>query len=146
MNPVASIRGDLRRALVAVAVGGMLGTALRLAIELLVPHAGSEPPWGILAANTAGALVLGLLVGRVWPIAPEWLRAGLGAGLLGSFTTFSAVAVALVGMTAADQALTAVAYLAATLLLGFGAAALGLRLGRKGDESFAIDVIDEVNE
>lgn len=146
MNPIASIRGGLRRALAAVVVGGMLGTALRLAIELLVPHADAEPPWGILAANTAGALVLGLLVGRVWPVAPDWLRAGLGAGLLGSFTTFSAVAVALVGMTAADQALTAVAYLAATLVLGFGAAALGLRLGRRSDEPSAVDVIDEVTE
>ena len=146
MNDTASIRPDLRRALAAVVVGGMFGTALRLAIELLVPHADSEPPWGILAANTAGALVLGLLVGRVWPVAPDWLRARLGAGLLGSFTTFSAVAVALVGMTAADQALTAVAYLAATLVLGFGAAALGLRLGRQRGEPFAVDVIDEVNE
>jgi len=146
VNPSASIRGGLRRALAAVVVGGMLGTALRLAIELLVPHADSAPPWGILAANAAGALVLGLLVGRVWPIAPDWLRAGLGAGLLGSFTTFSAVAVALVGMTAADQALTAVAYLAATLVLGFGAAALGLRLGRQRDVPFAVDVIDEVTE
>ncbi len=146
MNPIASIRGGLRRALAAVVVGGMLGTALRLAIELLVPHADAEPPLGILAANTAGALVLGLLVGRVWPVAPDWLRAGLGAGLLGSFTTFSAVAVALVGMTAADQALTAVAYLAATLVLGFGAAALGLRLGRRSDEPSAVDVIDEVTE
>ena len=146
MNATARIRSDLRRDLAAVALGGMLGTALRLAIELLVPHADSEPPWGILAANTAGALVLGLLVGRVWSVAPDWLRAGLGAGLLGSFTTFSAVAVALVGMTAADQALSAVAYLAATLVLGFAAAALGLRLGRQRGEPSAVDVIDEVNE
>jgi len=146
VNATARIRSDLRRDLAAVAVGGMLGTALRLAIELLVPHADSEPPWGILAANTAGALVLGLFVGRVWPVAPDWLRAGLGTGLLGSFTTFSAVAVALAGMTAADQALQAGAYLAATLVLGFGAAALGLRLGRQGDKPSAVEVIDEVNE
>ncbi len=150
MNATASNRSDLVHDLAAVVVGGMLGTALRLAIELLVPHADSEPPWGILAANTAGALALGLLVGRVWPVAPDWLRAGLGAGLLGSFTTFSAVAVAVVGMTAADQALQGLAYLAATLVLGFGAAALGLRVGRwhrrGGALAGAVDIIDGVNE
>ena len=131
---------------VAVAVGGMLGTALRLAIELLVPHGDAEPPWGILAANSAGAFVLGLLVARAWPVAPHWLRAGLGAGLLGSFTTFSAVAVALVSMTAADQLGQAVAYLAATLVLGFGAAALGLRLGRQGETPSGGGAIDALNE
>jgi CrcB protein len=73
--------------------------------------------------------VLGLLVARVWPVAPHWLRAGLGAGLLGSFTTFSAVAVSVVSLTAADQWMPALAYLALTLVLGLAAAGLGLRAG-----------------
>ncbi|MCY7411812.1 MAG: CrcB family protein [Salinibacterium sp.] len=146
MNGTSNIRRDLRRDLAAVVVGGMLGTGLRLAIELLIPHADSEPPWGILAANTLGAFALGLLVTRLWPVAPDWLRAGLGAGLLGSFTTFSAVAVAFVGMTVAEQLLPAVGYLAATLLLGFNAAALGLRIGRGRGHTVALDVIDGVNE
>lgn len=113
--------------LAAVLLGGAIGTALRLAIDLGLPHA--DFPWPTLLINTVGAFALGMLVGRVWPSASSWLRAGLGPGLLGSFTTFSAVAVSLVSLTAAGSWMLALAYLAATLVLGLGAAWLGLRLG-----------------
>lgn len=89
--------------------------------------------------NVLGSFVLGLLVARVWPTAPSWLKAGLGSGLLGSFTTFSAVAVSLVSLVHADQWMPALAYLAASLILGLGAAWLGLHLG-------ANRRLDEVNE
>jgi CrcB protein len=64
----------------------------------------------------------------VWPTASEWLKAGIGPGLLGSFTTFSAVAIILndLGFT-----VEGVLYLAATLVLGLGAAFAGLRLGAR---------------
>jgi NAD-dependent dihydropyrimidine dehydrogenase PreA subunit len=35
-----------------------------------------------LIINVAGSFALGLLVARVWPTAPEWLRFGLGTGVL----------------------------------------------------------------
>ena len=78
-----------------------------------------------------GALVLGVLAARLWGSAPSWLRAGLGPGLLGSFTTFSALAISLVTLSTSGQWVLALAYFAATLLFGFGAAALGLRFGRR---------------
>ena len=84
------------RDLLAVLVGGAVGTALRLGIDTVIPHGDADFPVSTLAINTLGAFVLGVLVGRVWSTAPGWLRAGLGAGLLGSFTTFSALAVSLV--------------------------------------------------
>jgi len=114
--------------LVAVVLGGILGTGLRLAIDqLVVPD--SAFPWATLLINVVGSFVLGLLVARVWPSAPAWLRAGLGTGLLGSFTTFSAVMVALLTLTSAGMTLLAVVYLVASLVLGFAAALLGIRLG-----------------
>jgi len=114
--------------LVAVVLGGILGTGLRLAIDqLIVPD--SAFPWATLLINVVGSLALGFLVARVWPSAPAWLRAGLGTGLLGSFTTFSALVVALLSLTAAGMTLLAVGYLVATLILGFAAALLGIRLG-----------------
>ena len=114
--------------LVAVVLGGILGTGLRLAIDqLVVPD--SAFPWATLLINVVGSFVLGFLVARVWPSAPAWLRAGLGTGLLGSFTTFSAVIVALLTLTAAGMTLLAVVYLVASLVLGFAAALLGVRLG-----------------
>jgi len=114
--------------LVAVVIGGILGTGLRLALDQLIAP-DSAFPWATLLINVVGSLVLGYLVARVWPVAPAWLRAGLGTGLLGSFTTFSALIVALLTLTASGMAPLAVVYLVATLVLGFAAALLGVRLG-----------------
>jgi len=114
--------------LVAVVIGGILGTGLRLALDQLIAP-DSAFPWATLLINVVGSLLLGYLVARVWPVAPAWLRAGLGTGLLGSFTTFSALIVALLTLTASGMAPLAVVYLVATLVLGFAAALLGVRLG-----------------
>lgn len=128
------------RDLLAVVLGGAIGTALRLGIDALVPHGDTGFPLSTLLINTVGAFTLGLLVARLWSSAPSWLKAGLGAGLLGSFTTFSALAVSLVSLSEAGEWMTALLYLAASLVLGLGAAWLGLRLGTR-------DVpIDEVTE
>ncbi len=116
------------RELVAVLLGGALGTGLRLGIDILLPHDAGVFPTATLVINTLGAFVLAVLVGRVWSSAPSWARAGLGAGLLGSFTTFSALAVSLVSLSAAGEWMPAAAYLAATLVLALAAAGLGLRL------------------
>lgn len=127
------------RELIAVVVGGAIGTALRLAIDAAIPHSDAAFPFSTLIVNTLGAGALGVLVARVWSRAPGWLRAALGAGLLGSFTTFSAVAVSLVALADAGEWMPALAYLALTLVLGLGAAALGLRAARPAP----IDLADE---
>ncbi len=119
-----------------------MGTGLRLGIDTVIPHSDATFPISTLVINTLGAFALGFMVSRLWPTAPDWLRAGLGAGLLGSFTTFSAFAVSLVSLVAAAQWMPALAYLAATLILGFGAAALGLHLGRRNGPT-PIDLVDE---
>ena len=129
------------RDLLSVLVGGAVGTALRLGIDTVIPHDEVSFPVSTLVVNTVGAFVLAVLVGRLWPRAASWQRAGLGAGLLGSFTTFSAVAVSLVSLTSAGFGMLAAAYLAATLLLGLGAAALGLRLG--SSRITDVDLVDE---
>ena len=121
---------SLGRDLAAVVIGGVIGTALRLAVDAALPHDPGQFPLSTLIINTAGAFALAVLVARAWPTAPSWLRAGLGAGLLGSFTTFSAVAVAVIPLTTAGLGMLALAYIALTLVLGLGAALLGLVLGR----------------
>ena len=126
--------------LVAVVLGAILGTGLRLGIdELVAPD--SAFPWATLLINVVGSFVLGLLVARVWPSAPAWLRAGLGTGLLGSFTTFSAVIVSLLTLTAAGMTVVAVGYLVASLVFGFAAALVGVRIGVRApvDPPIAVD-------
>lgn len=117
------------RTLLAVLAGGAVGTGLRLTVDLLLPHGGAAFPIGTFLVNLAGSFALGVLVAEVWPVAPEWLRVGLGPGLLGSFTTFSALAVSTVELTSAGAGAEAVVYLVASLVGGIAAAALGIRLG-----------------
>jgi fluoride exporter len=117
------------RAILAVLIGGAVGTGLRLGTDDLMPHFDNTFPWSTLIINIVGSLVLGLLIARVWPVVPAWLRAALGPGLLGGFTTFSAVMASLVTLTASGHALLAIVYLALSLVFGIGAAALGLWIG-----------------
>lgn len=115
--------------MLAVLVGGVVGTGLRLIIDVLLPHGGATLPIGTFLINLAGSFALGVLIARLWPIAPEWLRVGLGPGLLGSFTTFSALAVSAVDLTMAGAGLSAAVYVTASIVGGITAAALGIRLG-----------------
>ena len=118
-------------ALLAVIVGAVMGTALRLGIDTLLPHTDATFPVSTLLINLLGSFALGFLTARVWPTASATTRALLGPGLLGSFTTFSAVAVSVVSLAASDQVGLAVIYLVVTVLGGLVAAYAGLRLGRR---------------
>jgi CrcB protein len=127
------------RALIAVFVGGGIGTAIRLLLDAAIPHSDTEFPLDTLLINIVGSFVLALLVTRVWPIAPHWLRTGLGPGLVGGFTTFSAVMVSMVTLAANSEIVQALGYLGITLVAGFGAAALGFLLGRRRDRTPMIE-------
>lgn len=119
------------REVIAVLVGGFVGTGLRLGLDTLIPHGDDGFPVSTLLINITGSLALGMLVAAVWPRVNSWQKAGLGAGLVGSYTTFSALAVSLVSLTAAGEIVVAVVYLVASLALGFGAAWLGLVIGAR---------------
>lgn len=113
---------------VAVAVGGLGGTEARYLLGILIPESAGTFPWTTLGINVAGSFLLGWLT-ALWatgPREPRWLQAGLGPGLLGSFTTFSAVSLA----TATEPALL-LPYLGLSLALGLAAAAAGIALGQR---------------
>lgn len=116
---------NLRRILL-VAAGGTAGTAARLGLGLMLPHAGGFPA-AVLVANVVGALLIGLLAARL-PATAE-LRLALGTGVLGGFTTYSAFMTGTLSLWM-DAPVVAVAYAVGSLALGLAAAALGLRLGR----------------
>jgi len=119
------------RLVLAAFLGGVLGTSLRLAAEFAWPPATDRFPSTTLLVNVVGSLALGWLAGGLWtrPSVPTWVRVALGPGVLGSFTTFSGVVVALIAEGSTGLWATAAIHLAATVALGLGAAALGLRLG-----------------
>ena len=82
--------------------------------------------------NVVGSFVLATL-STLWIARPKtafWLRAGLGPGLLGSFTTFSAVVFSVDQQVRAGMHGTWLAYLGLSLVLGLGAAAAGWKTGK----------------
>ena len=120
------------RAWLAVAAGGFLGTEMRYGLGLVFPDVPGSVPWATLWINIGGSFVLAALT-TIWMARPQtafWLRAGFGPGLLGSFTTFSAVVFSVDQLARAGEHLVWVAYLVLSLLLGLAAAGLGWRFGK----------------
>ena len=84
-------------------------------------------PWATLAVNVAGALALGVIVaGRT---GPDWLPF-LGVGVLGGFTTFSALATETWEL-ARDRPGIGTLYVTVSIAAGLAAATLGLRWGER---------------
>ena len=102
------------RALLAVAVGGAAGAVLRFLLGEAAPD-GAGFPWTTFAINVGGcALLAGL---ELLPLArrSEVWAAGIGPGLLGGFTTFSATSEQGRSLLAAGDTLLAGGYLLGTL-------------------------------
>lgn len=100
-------------ALVAVALGGAAGAALRWTLGEVVPD-GDGFPWTTLSINVAGAFLLALLPAvRVLRRRRE-VTLALGPGLLGGFTTLSAYADQSRALAAGGQVLLAGGYVSLT--------------------------------
>jgi CrcB protein len=108
---------------IGVAFLGGCGALARFGLTLLVadrlhPHL----PLGTLAVNVSGAFLLGFLVGA----SPgDDVRLLLGAGALGSYTTFSTLMLETQRLEEAGRRRTAVSNLVLSIGFGLGAAALG---------------------
>jgi len=116
-----------------VALGGALGALGRWGVEELLPESGPMGwPWATLTVNVVGAFVIGILAtsARVAQ-GPPLLRPFLIAGVLGGFTTFSALALETGQLLEAGQVLSALSYVAATFTAGLVAVAVGRGLVRR---------------
>ena len=117
--------------LLLVMIGGALGAGLRYQAGRVAAIAlGPGFPWGTLAVNLLGGLLIGLLAGSMpLPQAaerPSWLF--LAVGVLGGFTTFSAFGLDVFEMAGRGEIGPAAAYVLASvagslLLLAAGYAA-----------------------
>ena len=86
--------------LLYVMVGGAVGSGARyLTGRAMLSLLGANYPFGTLAVNLIGGLLMGVLVGVLARnTASETWRLLLGVGVLGGFTTFSAFSLDVVTM------------------------------------------------
>ncbi|QOQ38957.1 fluoride efflux transporter FluC [Trueperella pecoris] len=108
-----------------VGLGGAIGAVLRHLMTLGSAH----PVVAIFGINIAGAFLLGLLAATV----SGKPRLFLGTGILGGFTTYSALAVDTVRLLH-DAAPLGLLYLVASLAIGVIAAGAGMLSGTKIQE------------
>jgi fluoride exporter len=115
-----------------VMIGGALGAGGRYLVSRATLAAfGPALPWGTLAVNLAGGLLMGLLVGALARagVGEAW-RLFLGVGVLGGFTTFSAFALETATMIERGALLLAAGYAAASVMGSIAALFAGLAVAR----------------
>lgn len=124
---------QLMREIMAVAAGGAFGAVARfLTTQWVHGLVGRGFPWGTLAVNVLGSLLLGTLYALMlerFATSPE-LRAALLVGVLGAFTTFSTFAVDTVGLLEQGEFIAALANILAQVVICLLAAWLGLTVAR----------------
>lgn len=116
-----------------VFLGGGLGAVLRALLVIGVQGEDAEPIL-LLAINTSGSFALGALIGwlasRALTSRIHQLRALIGTGLIGGFTSYSSLALLTVQLGSHNVGVAAI-YAVSTLLIGLAAAWFGLWVGTR---------------
>jgi CrcB protein len=120
---------DLRIVL-AVGVGAALGGILRLLVtQAVVARAGAVyAPYATMFINVSGSFLIGIVIGLAQTRAdfnPLW-RSFLATGILGGYTTFSTFSLEAVTLASEGMPWGALGYVVASVLLGIGAAVVGI--------------------
>lgn len=112
------------RELVAVFIGGAVGTLARAALSSAFPAAVGHWPWPTFAVNIVGAALLGYFSTRLLERLPlsSYRRPLLGTGVCGGLTTFSTMQVETVRMLRDGHVALAVGYAVASIIGGLAAA------------------------
>ena len=115
---------------VAVAVAGALGALARYSIALAVGP--RSFPWATFGINVTGSFALGLVL--TVAVAHGWSAetvAAVAVGFLGAYTTFSTFTFETFDLARGGRALTAAAYVAASVAVGVLAAQAGYLVGHR---------------
>lgn len=117
--------------LTLVFLGAGLGGVTRHGVNLTAARLGSDFPYGTLAINVVGSVLMGVLVGW-FALRGENLQARLflGTGVLGGFTTFSTFSLEAFGLLERGETGAAIAYVLASVVIGVAGLFLGLYLTR----------------
>jgi protein CrcB len=115
-----------------IGFGGFLGANARYLLGgWIAARLGAAFPYGTLAINLSGSLVLGFLMGLLdaRSVHPA-VRAAFGLGFLGAYTTFSTFTYEAIRLVEEGSVVTALTYLIGSASGGLLAGVLGLAAGR----------------
>lgn len=116
---------DYLQKMLIVGLGGFLGASMRFTVATLCQRQGwNQFPWSTLIVNVAGCLLIGLLAGlsEGRDLLSASARLFLFTGLLGGFTTFSALALESVMLSGEGLGGKAAASVLLQFVLGLGVA------------------------
>jgi CrcB protein len=121
------------REIVAIFVGGALGTLLRAGLAEAFPHSATAWPWPTFGVNIVAAFLIGYSVTRLQERLPlsSYRRPLLGTGVCGGLSTFSTMQVELVNMLSAHAYGLAIGYSAASIAAGYAAIHLATAMVRR---------------
>ena len=129
---------DVIKIVTLVFAGGALGAMLREFLMLMVPQGSRGFPLDILVANLVAALLLGLFAAlHTRKAASDDLYALLGTGITGGLSTFSSFAYgsAVLMTRSTTSAFVALTYVLISLVAGYTAVVVGLKLGKQRSDS-----------
>jgi CrcB protein len=115
-----------------VVVGGAFGAPLRYLTDRAVQARHSSGfPWGTLAVNAAGSVLLGAVTGAVAVgAASDSVQLLIGTGLCGALTTYSTFSYETLRLAETGRRFLAGANAAVSVLVALGGVTLGAALGR----------------
>jgi CrcB protein len=131
--PVGPVRCAGMNTILAVAIGGAAGSVARYLTQVWAGKLfGIDFPWGTLAVNVLGSLIMGVLVeffALRWPVDPV-MRAFLTIGILGGYTTFSSFSLDVMVLVQRGEVIVAGTYILASVIVSLAAIFGGLHLVR----------------
>jgi fluoride exporter len=119
-----------------VGTAGFLGASLRYSIGVFLFNESTIFPFATLTVNLLGSFLLAWLsTGLMRRFSmPAHIKAALGTGFVGSFTTFSTLSVETAALLLNGKTVLAVVYIAVSLFGGLWMSRLGFQV-RKGEKT-----------
>ncbi len=112
------------------ALGAVIGSLARLQISYWIQTPSETSfPWSTFIVNVIGALLIGLVASSPKIMNNETRRHFVVTGVLGGFTTFSAIAVETLNL--ATTPLISITYVIATFAIGIAATHIGSLIGKR---------------
>ena len=132
-EPVLPLLGLSAGTMLAVFLGGGLGTVARFLLAGYHPAGAGSFPWVTLVVNLTGSLAIGFLVPLTEHVAQraDTVRPFLLIGFLGGWTTYSTLAVDATLLATHGDLAACLCYLAATVVGGLTLVVAGHAAGRK---------------